>query len=93
LPGEYGGGCFAPSYASRNLGFVEVTFENTSAEWVRAQELQLDFGDAARDEGVIIPGGDDVNAWCLATAQRNDIRDTNEAHALGAVLYHWQSGG
>jgi hypothetical protein len=73
-------------YASRNFGFVEVTFENTSAEWVRVQELQLDFGDAVRDAGVFIPGGDDVNAWYVATVQRNDIRDTNDAHALGALL-------
>jgi hypothetical protein len=74
-------------YASRNFGFVEVTFENTSAEWVRVQELRLDFGDAARDAGVFIPEGDDVNAWYLATVQRNDIRDTNEAHTLGALLF------
>ena len=74
-------------YASRNFGFVEVTFENTSAAWVRVQELQLDFGDAARDEGVFIPEGEDVNAWYLATMQRNDIRDTNDAHALAALLF------
>jgi len=73
-------------YASRNFGFVEVTLENTSADWVRVQELQLDFGDAVRDEGVFMPGGDDVNAWYFATVQRNDIRDTNEAHALAALL-------
>ena len=72
-------------YASRNFGLVEITLENDSTDWVRISRLELDFGDSAR-AGVSLPKEPDVSAWYRATLQRNDIRDTNEAAALGALV-------
>jgi hypothetical protein len=73
-------------YASELFGLVEVTFENTSTEWVRIQDLTLNFGSTV-DQDVFLPEGEDIDAWYSATSRRNDIRDTNKATALGAILF------
>jgi hypothetical protein len=73
-------------YSSRHFGLVEVTFENWTNEWVHIHRLALDFGGAEENEGVLLPVGADLEAWHQATVQRNDIRDTNAATALGALL-------
>jgi hypothetical protein len=59
-----------PALASPTFGAVEVTFENTSASWIRISNLALDFGDPIRTAGVQIPGGADLEAWRQATLQR-----------------------
>lgn len=73
-------------YASELFGLVEVTFENASTEWIRIQRLRLNFGSTV-DQDVFLPEGEDIDAWYSATSRRNDIRDTNEATALGALLF------
>jgi hypothetical protein len=73
-------------YSSRHFGLVEVTFENWTNEWVHIDRLELDFGGAEVNEAVLLPVGADLEAWHQATVQRNDIRDTNAATALGALL-------
>lgn len=70
------------AYSSTHFGMVEVTFENKSPDWVRIPRLSLEFGNAAMDAEVLLPTGGDITAWYLATVQRNQISDTNEASAL-----------
>jgi hypothetical protein len=48
--------------------------------------LALNFGHPARNASVTIPHGADLDAWYVATLQRNDIRDTNHATALGVLF-------
>lgn len=74
------------AYSSQHFGLVEITFENFTSEWVHVERLALDFGGAEANDGVLLPVGADLEAWHQATVQRNDIRDTNEATALGALL-------
>jgi hypothetical protein len=74
------------AYSSRHFGLIEVTFENWTNEWVRVNRLALDFGGAEANAGVFLPVGADLEAWHHATVQRNDIRGTNAATALGALL-------
>lgn len=74
------------SYSSRHFGLIEVTFENFTNEWLHVDQLALDFGGAERNAGVFLPEGADLIAWHDATVNRNDIRDTNAATALGALL-------
>ena len=73
-------------YSSRNFGLVELTFENATSEWIRIRSLELDFGDEARNRDTFLPEGSDLDSWYLATTQRNDVRGTNSATALGALL-------
>jgi hypothetical protein len=74
------------SYGSEYFGMLQLTFENPTDDWVRVEKLTLDFGDDARNLGVSFPQGPEINSWLSATLQRNLIRDTNEALALGALL-------
>lgn len=73
------------AYASEQFGVVEVTFENRSTEWIRVEQIRLQFG-RERDSVVHTPGGADLEAWYAATLQRNNIRNTNYATALGALF-------
>ena len=73
-------------YASNYFGLVENTFENATPEWVHMSQLSLDFGDAARNEAVLVPSGADLESWYLSTLQRNDIRATNHGTALDALF-------
>jgi hypothetical protein len=73
-------------YASNYFGLIEITFENPTANWVHVSRLTLDFGDAARNSAVLTPSAADLDAWYLSTVQRNDIRATNHATALGALF-------
>lgn len=74
------------SYGSEYFGLIEVVFENTTADWIHISRLELDFLDPAKNAAVRIPRGAELDAWYVATLQRNDIRDTNHATALGAIL-------
>jgi hypothetical protein len=76
----------ATEYASQHFGLVQVTFENTSADWVRVGRLSLDFGHASTNAAVSVSEGPDIDAWISATLQRNVVRDTNRAIALGTLL-------
>jgi hypothetical protein len=73
-------------YASNYFGLIEITFENPTANWLHVSRLTLDFGDAARNAAVLTPSAADLDAWYLSTVQRNDIRATNHATALGALF-------
>ena len=73
------------AYASDLFGLVEVTFENTSTEWLRVEQLELDFG-SELNPMVHLPEGADLEAWYAATLQRNSIRNTNYATALAALF-------
>lgn len=72
--------------SSTHFGMVEVTLENKSSDWVRIPRLSLEFGNAAMNEEVFLPTGADITAWYLATMQRNEVSDTNEASALAGLF-------
>jgi hypothetical protein len=73
-------------YSSEHFGLIELTFENPSSQWLHIDRLALDFGSSARNDGVFLPRGADLEAWHAATVQRNEIRGSNEATALGVLL-------
>jgi hypothetical protein len=64
------------------FGFVELTFSNDSARWVRVHRMQLSFGDPIRDQSVFVPWGMDIQTWQQATALRNEVRAANTQTAL-----------
>jgi len=71
--------------SSPNFGVLEVTFENSSADWRRIKRVSLDFAGQGNNQFVRIPWGDDIRAWYEATLQRNQIDATNRDTALGVV--------
>jgi hypothetical protein len=71
--------------ASPYFGVVEVTFENNSPAWIEIDHIDLDFGTADKNKSVLIPWGDDIDAWEQATIQRNAIRVANTETALGVL--------
>lgn len=71
--------------ASPQFGFVALTFENRSTEWVRVRNVTATFGKPGLDQAVFIPQGEELAEWARATVQRNRVRSTNTALALGAL--------
>jgi hypothetical protein len=71
--------------ASPYFGFVELTFENTTASWVRITKIDMNFGTPAKDQNVLVPWGSDIDTWRAATYQRNAIREANTRTALELV--------
>ena len=68
--------------SSPHFGFVELTFINDSAYWVRVQRMHLSFGDPVKDQSVFVPWGMDIQTWQHATALRNEVRAANTQTAL-----------
>jgi len=73
------------SLSSPNFGVLELTFENSAADWRRIKRVRLDFAGPTNNQFVRIPWGDDIRAWYEATLQRNQIDERNRSVALGVV--------
>jgi hypothetical protein len=71
--------------SSPYFGLVELTFENTSSEWVRIQRMNLDFGTPAKNQLVLVPWGTDITSWRDAAYQRRAIREANTEAALSLI--------
>lgn len=68
--------------SSPYFGFVELTFLNHSAHWVRVERMQFSFGDPVADRSVFVPWGTDIQSWQHATALRNAVKEANTQTAL-----------
>lgn len=73
------------SLASPQLGAIELTFENTSAKWLRIDEVSLDFGSDELNARFSVPWGDQLTSWQAAVRRRQALNATNRAMALGAL--------
>ena len=73
------------SLGSTYFGVVEVTFENSSPNWIDIDRVDIDFGTPDKNKSVLVPWGSQIDSWERATSQRNIIRATNEQTAL-AIL-------
>jgi hypothetical protein len=72
-------------YASEFFGYIAITIENDSSEWVRIARMQVRFPTRAQNEGVLIPWGRDVMSWARAAGLRHEIRQTNTMLILTGV--------
>jgi hypothetical protein len=73
------------SLASEHFGFVEVTFENTTSHWIHIERMNLSFGDRAKNQGVFVPWGSELESWRRAIEERNEVRETNAETALALL--------
>jgi hypothetical protein len=73
--------------SSAYFGVLEVTFENSTADWIRVERVGLDFGSPAKNAAVTVPAGENLEAFIASTEQRNAVRRVNRqtAFALTAL--------
>jgi hypothetical protein len=71
--------------SSPDFGVLEFTFENPTDRWVRIDQVHVDFGGPAANQGVTAVEGDDIAAWQIATEQRNAVRASNTQTALDVL--------
>lgn len=74
-----------PSYSSPNFGFIVVTFQNDTDDWVRVERVNVRFGGGAKDASVTIPVGEKLQSWAEAALQLRTIRNENATLILGAL--------
>ena len=72
--------------SSTYFGVLAFTFENPTNEWVRIENIILDFGSQARNASIAVPWGEEIVSWEQATSQRNAIRHANTATLLGMLM-------
>jgi len=72
--------------SSTYFGVLAFTFVNPTNDWLRIDNVVLDFGSQARNESIALPWGEEIASWELATSQRNAIRRANTNNALGALM-------
>lgn len=71
--------------SSPEFGVLAVTFENPTREWLRIDSIALDFGSDVRNQSILIPWGEQLASWELATSQRQAIRAANTSATLSLL--------
>jgi hypothetical protein len=72
--------------SSPYFGVLAFTFENPTSEWVRIENVILDFGSQARNDSIVLPWGEEISSWEQATSQRNAIRHANTTTLLSVLM-------
>ena len=75
----------APSYSSRYLGLVEVTFENRTSVWKQVDRVALSFGSATKSRNIAIASGEEIEAWERAITIGRAIALTNAGTGIEAL--------
>ncbi len=71
--------------SSMYFGFIDLTFENKSQNWIRIKKIKVDLGKAEVNSNVKFTSGRDIIHWDNATRKRNAIREHNERVVLGSI--------
>ncbi len=71
--------------SSKFFAFIDLTFENTSQEWVRLTDIKIDFGSEEANENINFTYGTDLSVWFKSTQKRNKIRNYNQQLAIGVI--------
>ena len=74
-----------PEMSSRYFGEIEFTLENPTAQWVRVDQVELDFGSPKNNQAVYLPWGSQLDNWLEATRQRNAIQEENDEMTLAML--------
>jgi hypothetical protein len=72
-------------YASTYFRFFNVTFENTSAEWLNVARVELEVPDPALAAQIRVPSGEQLQPWSEATAAQLAIKQHNEQVVLASI--------
>ena len=71
--------------SSRYFAFFNFTFENNSSEWIRIEDIEVDFGNQRINENISFTYGKDLAVWLKSTQKRNEIKDYNRKVTMGAI--------
>ncbi len=71
--------------SSPYFGVLAFTFENTSPRWIHVRKVGIGFGDALKDQNVLLPWGEELSSVERASVERAEIHDANETTALSVV--------
>jgi hypothetical protein len=74
-----------PAYSSPNFGFIVLTFQNDTDDWVRVERVHVQFGGGVKEAAIAIPAGEQLQSWAEAALQLRAIRNANAALILGAL--------
>jgi len=72
--------------SSPHFGVLAFTFVNPTSEWLRIDDVNLDFGGEAQNNSIALPWGEEITSWELATSQRNAIRHANTTVLLSGLM-------
>jgi hypothetical protein len=72
-------------YSSPYFGQLAVTFENTTARWVRIRSMRVRFANDAQNRAVMIPWGDELDSWTVAAGLQREIRQHNTQLSLSGL--------
>lgn len=72
--------------ASKYITAIDLTFENTTPQWMRIDKIEVSFGGSELDKKIFFLIGNDLFAWSEAAKQQQAIRDHNTDLFLGSVL-------
>ena len=72
--------------SSDYFGFVTLTFENLSDDWLELSDVKVDFNDEAHRKNITPIRGQKLAQWQRSITLRNKVYDHNESVALGSLL-------
>ncbi len=71
--------------ASDYFTALDLTFENTTNDWIRIKSVKIDFGDETLNKEINFPVGQDLAQWANSAQQRSEIKSYNTSLVLGAI--------
>jgi len=74
-----------PDLSSKYFGFINLTFENKSQEWIRIKKVSIDLLSEEANKNVKFTSGNDLTLWQEAVIKRNEIREYNRELLLASI--------
>lgn len=71
--------------SSKHFGFINLTFENVSDEWVKVEDLHIRFENSELNEKGVIIVGDKISSWAEGIRNRQDLKRYNNSIIMGSL--------
>lgn len=75
-----------PLLSSEHFAYLDITFRNTTQNWIRLKSVTLTFGSQEIDKHVMIVNGQDLVAWQKAVVRKMNIDAANKASAKSLLV-------
>lgn len=72
--------------SSEFFGFIIVTFENESGDWLELSDIKVSFGDNIHNDHIRPIRGEKLTQWHRSTQFQIKVNNHNENLALGSLL-------
>lgn len=71
--------------SSKYFGLIDLTFENRTNDWMRIENIGVDFGDDPKNRNIKIVSGKDIKIWNDAIERKIAIENYNKDLAVGIL--------